>query len=94
MAKEIVNVLDDEKELEEIKSRVNKYYQKLVSDYDYHKAMYVEAINKNLNNIRYETNYNYSKKAVDNCKYYLYKYLESSENIDTEVNDDELPWEE
>jgi len=94
MAKEIVNEKMENEELQEVLSRINKYYLKLVSDYEYHKKVYVDSINNNMNTTKYETNFNYSKKAVDNCKYYLYKYIESSDNIDTEVKDDELPWEE
>lgn len=76
---------------EDLKNRINRYYNNVSRDYDFYKRVYIDHISQNKLNTKLQCKYELAKKNIDDLKYYFKDYIdESSEHTDTEeVNIDE-----
>lgn len=86
-------LLSEQAEYEEIKSRLNKYLERLDNDFQFYKNIYVEHINDNKSTVKQQFNYENAKKQLENANYYFAKYKkvnESSDNVDTETDVNDL----
>lgn len=84
MAKEVEQVVENyvddnscdyELMYQELLSRVNKLYDRFNENYEFYKGIYIEHVNNNNATIKQESNYQLSKKVLDDFKFYLNKYI-------------------